>query len=355
MTNPFINQLAAAGTVPAPRRPWRNSRKVAVETAVLVVVSLLAAAGLEALTGLEGVLGLYLGLALVLPVFAFVSALREGRNSAVDRLATSMLVVAFGAVSIPWVSVITTVVRNGSKAFYRGYLTTDMLVTGSDDPLNMGGVAHALVGSALVVVIASVIAVPLGIVAAVYIVEVKGRFASTVRFLTQAMSGVPSIVAGLFVYATVVTFLGGFSAWAGASALAVLMLPTVARTSEEVLKLVPDDLRAASYALGATQSRTTFSVVLPTVFSGLITAAVLGVARVAGETAPLLLTTSYFVKTSTNLNEPIATMPIYVFQNLGIGTENSIARAWGGSLVLLTAVLAFFLLARVLSSRVSRK
>lgn len=351
MTTPVIDTVAA----PTPMRPWRKSRRVALETTVLVVLSCLVAGALEAVTGLDGILGLYVGFALTLPVLAFISMVKEGRNAAIDRFATSVLVVAFGAVSIPWISVITTVVRNGSKAFYRGYLTTDMLVTGSDDPLNMGGVAHALVGSALVVSIASVIAVPLGIVAAVYIVEVKGRFTGMVRFLTQAMSGVPSIVAGLFVYATVVTFFGGFSAWAGACALAVLMLPTVARTSEEVLKLVSDDLRAASYALGATQARTTFAVVLPTVFSGLITAAVLGVARVAGETAPLLLTTAYFVKTSTNLNEPIATMPIYVFQNLGIGTENSIARAWGGSLVLLTTVLLFFLFARAVSARISRK
>ena len=340
---------------PAPRRPWRQPRKVAIETTILVAASIVFARFLEAATGLDGILGLYVGFACALPVLAVISVVRSGRNATIDRFATSVLVVAFGAVCIPWISVISTVVRNGAKAFHPGYLTTDMLVTGVDDPLDLGGVAHALVGSALVVLIASLIAVPLGIVAAVYIVEVKGRLAGFVRFLTQAMSGVPSIVSGLFVYATIVIFLGGFSAWAGAAALAILMLPTVARTSEEVLKLVSDDLRAASYALGATQARTTFSVVLPTVFSGLITAAVLGVARVAGETAPLLLTTSYFVKTSTDLNEPIATMPIYIFSSLGIGTENSVARAWGGSLVLLASVMILFLVARIASNRLSRK
>jgi len=350
-----VSTAVIESVTPAPRRPWRQPRKVALETTILVVASVVFARFLEAATGLAGVLGLYVGFAVALPVLAIVSVVRKGRNATIDRFATSVLVVAFGVVCIPWISVISTVVRNGSRAFYSGYLTTDMLITGVDDPLNTGGLAHALVGSVLVVLIASFIAVPLGIVAAIYIVEVKGRFAGFVRFLTQAMSGVPSIVAGLFVYATIVIFFGGFSAWAGASALVVLMLPTVARTSEEVLKLVSDDLRAASYALGATQARTTFSVVLPTVFSGLITAAVLGVARVAGETAPLLLTTSYFVKTSTNLNEPIATMPIYIFSSLGIGTENSIARAWGGSLVLLAAVLILFLIARIASNRLSRK
>jgi len=343
------------GETVVPRRPWRRTPRVVAETSILLAASIAVSFLLDAVTGLDGILGLYVGFALSLPVMSIVSVLRDGRNATVDRFATSVLVVAFGAVCIPWISVITTVIQRGSKAIHSGYLTTDMVITGVDDPLDMGGVAHALVGSGLVVLIASLIAVPLGIIAAIYIVEVKGRFAGLVRFLTQAMSGVPSIVSGLFVYATIVIFFGGFSAWAGAAALAVLMLPTVARTSEEVLKLVSDDLRAASYALGATQARTTFSVVLPTVFSGLITASVLGVARVAGETAPLLLTTSYFVKTSTNLNEPIATLPIYVFSSLGIGTENSVSRAWGGALVLLAAVLILFLIARIASNRLSRK
>jgi phosphate transport system permease protein len=161
------------------------------------------------------------------------------------------------------------------------------------------------------------------------------------------MSGVPSIVAGLFIYATVVVFFGGFSAWAGSLALVILMLPTVARTSEEILKIVPEDLRTASYALGATQSRTTFRVVLPTIASGLVTAAVLGIARVVGETAPLILTASYFVAKSTSLNEPIA--------SLGLGDENATTRAWGGSLVLLGVVFILFAIARTLSTRLARK
>jgi phosphate transport system permease protein len=169
------------------------------------------------------------------------------------------------------------------------------------------------------------------------------------------MSGVPSIVAGLFIYATVVVFFGGFSAWAGALSLVILMLPTVARTSEEILKIVPEDLRTASYALGATQARTTFRVVLPTIASGLVTAAVLGIARVVGETAPLILTASYFVAKSTSLNEPIASLPIYIFSSLGLGDENATTRAWGGSLVLLGVVFILFAIARTISTRLSRK
>jgi phosphate transport system permease protein len=176
-----------------------------------------------------------------------------------------------------------------------------------------------------------------------------------VRFLTQAMSGVPSIVAGLFIYSTVVIFFGGFSAIAGSLALVILMLPTVARTSEEVLKIVPDELRSASYALGATQARTTFRVVLPTVASGLVTAAVLGIARVVGETAPLILTASYFVAKSTSLTEPIASLPIYIFSSLGLGDANATTRAWGGSLVLLGVVFILFAITRALSTRLRRK
>jgi phosphate transport system permease protein len=272
-----------------------------------------------------------------------------------DRVATAVITVAFAAVTIPWVSIFFTVYQKGSKAFHAKYLTDDMRITPSSDVIQNGGVAHAVIGTLIMVLIASLIAVPLGILAAVYIVEIKGRFAKLVRFLTQAMSGVPSIVAGLFIYATVVVIFGGFSAWAGSLALVILMLPTVARTSEEILKIVPDDLRTASYALGATQSRTTFRVVLPTIASGLVTAAVLGIARVVGETAPLILTASYFVAKSTSLNEPIASLPIYIFSSLGLGDENATTRAWGGSLVLLGVVFILFAIARILSTRLARK
>ena len=345
----------APGVVPAPRRPWNRRRQTATRSSVLVAASLAISWWLTGNTELGGILGFYLGLALCLPVLTFVEAVRHGRNVAIDRVATSAVVAAFGAVLIPWASIFVTVYQKGSKAFHSGYLTADMRITASSDALEFGGAAHAVLGTLLMVLIASAIAVPLGITAAVYIVEVKGRFAGLVRFLTQAMSGVPSIVAGLFIYSTIVIFFGGFSAWAGALAYVILMLPTVARTAEEVLKLVPDDLRAASYALGASQARTTFRVVLPTIASGLLTSAILGIARVAGETAPLILTASYFVASSTNLNEPIASLPIYIFSSLGLGDDNATTRAWGGSLVLLVVVFVLFTLARALSTRLSRQ
>ncbi len=341
--------------VPEPRRPWDHSRSTALRVAVLVTLSGIFGWLLNNVTGLSGFLGWYVGLAFAMPVVAFVGSVRHGWNLASDRVASAVITVAFAAVTIPWVSIFVTVYQKGSKAFHAKYLTDDMRITPSSDLIQYGGVAHAIIGTLLMVLIATVIAVPLGILAAVYIVEIKGRFAKLVRFLTQAMSGVPSIVAGLFIYATVVVFFGGFSAWAGALSLVILMLPTVARTSEEILKIVPEDLRTASYALGATQARTTFRVVLPTIASGLVTAAVLGIARVVGETAPLILTASYFVAKSTSLNEPIASLPIYIFSSLGLGDENATTRAWGGSLVLLGVVFILFAIARTISTRLSRK
>ena len=230
-----------------------------------------------------------------------------------------------------------------------------MRVTTPDDELNMGGVGHAIVGSMLMVLIATVITLPLGILSGVYLTEVRGRLTKVVRFVIQSMSGVPSIVAGLFIYTTVIALTGSFSGFAGALALSVLMLPTVARTSEEVLKLVPEDLRAVSYALGARQWRSSLMVVLPTVRSGLTTAAILGVARVVGETAPLLLTALSNNAFKFNpFNGPIASMPMYIFGLLQIGTEYSIARAWSGSLVLMLIVLALFVTARRLGGKDKR-
>lgn len=341
--------------VPTPRRPWDHSRSTALRAVSLVFLSGVFGWVLNTITGLSGFLGWYVGLAFAMPLLAFIGSARHGWNFATDRVATSVVTVAFAAVTIPWVSIVVTVYQKGSKAFHAKYLTDDMRITPSSDLLQYGGVAHAIIGTLVMVLIASLIAVPLGILAAVYVVEIKGRFAKMVRFLTQAMSGVPSIVAGLFIYATVVLYFGGFSAWAGALSLVILMLPTVARTSEEVLKIVPDDLRSASYALGASQARTTFRIVLPTVASGLVTAAVLGIARVVGETAPLILTSSYFVATSKNLNDPIASLPIYIFSSLGLGDANATTRAWGGSLVLLGVVFILFTIARIFSSRITRK
>jgi phosphate transport system permease protein len=231
-----------------------------------------------------------------------------------------------------------------------------MAVTASDAPLNEGGLIHAVIGTLYIVVIASLISVPIGILTALYLTEIKGKASGTVRFFVQAMSGIPSIVAGLFIYAVWMIALGNqYSAFAGAMALSILMVPTVARTSEEVLKLIPSDLREAGLAMGGTQWRTVAMIVVPAAQSGLITAVILGVARVAGETAPLLLTMGG--ADALNLN-PFAgnssAIPFYVWKNFLLGTETAIDRAWSGVLVLMIIVLFFFALTRFLSGRKGR-
>jgi phosphate transport system permease protein len=226
--------------------------------------------------------------------------------------------------------------------------TQDMSQTASESPLNEGGLIHAVIGTAYIVTFATILSTPIGILTALYIVEVKGRFAGLVRFFVQAMSGVPSIVAGLFIFAVWMVQLGNaYSGIAGAFALTVLMIPTVARTSEEVLKLIPSELREAGLALGATQWRTVATVVIPAAKSGLITAVILGIARVVGETAPLLLTIGG--ADAINLNPTQGNMsafPYYVWKNLLIGSENAISRAWQGVFVLMVIVFILFTLAR---------
>lgn len=336
-----------------PGRPWRRTHRSTLAKLGFVVIAGLSSTGIVAVTGLAGPLGWYVGFVFSLAVLGFLGSFFRDRVVAIDLFATVLICTAFMTVLIPWASIFYSVIKRGAPAFHRGYLTTDMLVTSSGEALNLGGLSHAIVGTLLMLTIAALICIPLGIIAAIYIVEIKGRFAGIVRFLTQAMSGVPSIVAGLFIYSTLVILVfHSFSGIAGSCALAILMLPTVTRTAEEVLKLVPDHLRAASYALGASQAQTTFKVVLPSVRSGLISASVLGLARVAGETAPLLLTSGYFIKLTTNVgNGAIGSLPTYIFSALGAGTTESMTRAWGGACVLLILILILFIGARSLGGR----
>jgi phosphate transport system permease protein len=281
-----------------------------------------------------------------------VSWIRRDRKAAMNSATTVLVYIAAAFVILPLISVLYEIVRLGSVGFSLGIFTDDMAETSSESPLTEGGLLHAVIGTAYIVTFATLLATPIGILTALYIVEVKGRFAGLVRFFVQAMSGVPSIVAGLFIFAVWMIQLGNaYSGIAGAFALTVLMIPTVARTSEEVLKLIPQDLREAGLALGATQWRTVAMVVVPAARSGLITAVILGVARVVGETAPLLLTVGG--ADAINLNPTQGNMsafPYYVWKNLLIGNENSISRAWLGVFVLMILVLIIFTLARYLST-----
>jgi phosphate transport system permease protein len=265
---------------------------------------------------------------------------------------TVLVYIAAAFVILPLVSILYEVVRLGAGGFSLRIFTEDMSVTASDSDLSRGGLLHAVIGTAYIVVFATLLSTPIGILTALYIVEVKGRFSGLVRFFVQAMSGVPSIVAGLFIFAVWMIQLGNaYSGIAGAFALTILMIPTVARTSEEVLKLIPQDLREAGLALGATQWRTVATVVIPAARSGLVTAIILGIARVVGETAPLLLTMGGADAINLNPTEGnMAAIPYYVWKNLLIGSPNAISRAWLGLFVLMVLVLIFFALARYFST-----
>jgi phosphate transport system permease protein len=343
--------MTSSTSIVTPRRPWVNRRDVLKELIPTFLIAGAVAAVIVNFTGLAGPLGSYVAFVAAYLTVSFLFGLRHDKIKAVDKVMTTLVCAGFFTAFIPWVSILFTVFKRGASAIYWGYFTTDMSVTSGDDELNLGGLSHAIVGSGIILLVASLIAIPFGIITAIYITEIKGRLSGLVRIMIQSMSGVPSIVAGLFVFAILVSG-RGFSALSGSVALSILMLPTVARTAEEVLKLVPEDIRTSAYALGATQTATTFRIVLPAARAGLVTASMLGMARVAGETAPLIMTSFYSANFSTDTSgHPLASLPMYIYQNFTNGTDLALSRAWGGAAVLLSIIFIIFTIARLSSGR----
>ena len=340
-----------------PTRPWRTTPKAFALELGGVTAAAVTAWMVVRNSGFEGKLALTALFFLFAMTFSAAFEWRQrGWQAAKNAAARATMIAAAVLVMMPLLSILWTVVDNGRQALRGNFFSQDMMIASGDGPFEEGGAKHAIIGTVQLVVMASLISVPLGILSALYLTEIRGRLSHLVRILVQAMSGVPSVVAGLFVYSAWILGPGGqYSAIAGAMALAILMLPTVARTAEEVLQLVPDHYREAGQALGGTQWRTVTQIVLPTAASGLVTAGILGVARVAGETAPLVLT--IFGATAVNLsinNGPISALPLFVFTHLKLGTENAVARAWTGALVLMVLVLALFATARWFAGRKSR-
>ena len=340
-------------TAVKPSRPWKLTPKQVLPDLLGAIFTVAATLAIVAISPLKGKLGFALTLIFMAIITATaISWIRRDRKAAMNSTTTVLVYIAAAFVIMPLFSVIYEIFKLGTVGFSFGIFTDDMAETSSESPLTEGGLLHAVIGTAYIVTFATLLSTPIGILTALYIVEVKGRFAGLVRFFVQAMSGVPSIVAGLFIFAVWMIQLGNaYSGIAGGFALTVLMIPTVARTSEEVLKLIPQDLREAGLALGATQWRTVAMVIIPAARSGLVTAIILGVARVVGETAPLLLTVGG--ADAINLNPGQGNMsafPYYVWKNLLIGNENSISRAWLGVFVLMILVLIIFTLARYFST-----
>jgi phosphate transport system permease protein len=253
---------------------------------------------------------------------------------------------------LPLGSVIGYVIKRGSGVFGWSFLTKDL---GSVGPLQAGGgIGHAIVGTLEQVALASAFSVPLGIMVAIFITEYGGRrLATAVRFLIDVMTGVPSIVAGLFVLAFWIFALHqSFSGLAAAIALAIIELPIIVRTSEEMIKLVPGSLREASYALGIPKSRTILRVVLPTASTGIVTGVMLAIARVIGETAPVLLVAgnNNFFHANPVSGEQ-GSIGVSIFQNATSASTFNVQRAWGAALALILIVVLLYVAARLLTGR----
>jgi phosphate transport system permease protein len=275
------------------------------------------------------------------------------RRRAVDRLATVLVTGAFVLALLPLVSILWTVVSKGAPALSPEFFTYSMRnVVGEG-----GGIYHALIGTLLVTAAATVISVPIGLLTAIFLVEYgEGRrLAGWIRFLVDVMTGIPSIVAGLFIYAVFALILGpGISmGFMGALALAVLMTPVVVRGSEELLRIVPNELREASYALGVPKWLTILKVVLPTSIAGITTSIMLSISRVIGETAPLLLTAGFTQSLNTNLfSGQMMTLPVFAYNqymNQGTNPEAALDRAWASALTLILIVMVLNLLARLIA------
>ncbi|MGW5868894.1 phosphate ABC transporter permease PstA [Streptomyces sp. NPDC055239] len=271
----------------------------------------------------------------------------EGTRQAKDRLATSMVWVMFLLAVVPLASLIYETVQRGSNVFNGYFLTHSMGVVADDEP--GGGIYHAIIGTLEQVLLASVIAVPIGLLTAIYLVEYgRGKLAKVVTFFVDVMTGIPSIVAGLFVLSFWILILGfDFSGWAGAMALAILMMPVIVRSTEEMLKLVPNELREASLALGIPKWRTILKVVLPTAIGGITTGVMLAVARIAGETAPVLLLVWVNPMINTNPFEGSqASLPLYIYQQYAAGNQAGYDRAWAAALALIGFIMILNLAAR---------
>lgn len=342
-----------------PGRPWEPTLKEKQGKFLVFVASIAASILLLFGTGLNGKLGWVVAFFSSYTVISFLYEFRRaGKPAAQDSLLTSISRFAIFLAVIPIISIIVTVIVKGWRGLHWGLFTQDMSQATVNDPIANGGMLAAIVGTLVMVSLALIFTLPISILTALYLTEIKGKFAKPIRFLVQAMSGVPSIVAGLFILSSIVyPITGQRNGLMGSLALSILMIPTVARTAEEVLLLIPNDLREAGLALGATQWRTVAMVVVPAVKSGLVTAIILGIARVIGETAPILLVSGGGEATNFNpVSGPMGSIPYYVWKSFLLGgTEESSQRTWAGLLVLLAWVLLLFTIARYISSRTQKR
>jgi len=344
-------------TLTSPTRPKSTSLQsnslprwapAAIAVAVLAVSALLFA-----ITPLQGVADFVVfAAAFYIVAQSVISAFVEGGRRARDRLAGTLTTAALILAIAPLVAVLQYTISHGLKRFDATFFTHSKLNIADQDA--GGGAYHAIVGTLEQVGLATIISVPVGLMVSIYLVEyARGRFGRLVSVFVDVMTGLPSIVAGLFVLALWVLILKqGYSGFAGSLALVILMTPVVVRSTEEMLRLVPDALREASYALGISRWRTIVRVVLPAALPGITTGVMLSIARVSGETAPLLLTV--FGNAAINSNPfsgPQEGLPLFVFNEAGLPNQTALDRAWSGALTLIVLVVLLNVIARLLVRR----
>jgi phosphate transport system permease protein len=276
----------------------------------------------------------------------------SGRRRTTDRVMRALLALGTIIALVPLVLVIYYLFSRGLKGMSSTFFTSDPTGNFLGDP---GGVKSAILGTLEIVALAAAIAIPIGIGVALYLVEFgkKTLFAQLVRYFVDVMTGVPSIVFGLFIYVTLVTTKvgGSFTGWKGSLALSLLMLPVITRSAEVVLNLVPESLREAALALGVPRWKVTLKIVLPTALPGLITGSLLAVARGMGETAPLLFTSNTVMGTSYNLGERMNSLPVQIFQDISQPNDAIVNRAWASALTLVLIILTITLIARIAARR----
>ena len=278
----------------------------------------------------------------------------KGWRRTSNRIATALMVVAFVVVLVPLGFVLVTVIAKGASVISWSFLTSG--IPPNVAPANVGGIGPAILGTIEITALATVLAVPLGILGAIYLNEYGGKnwLAALIGFFSDVMTGVPSIIMGLFIFSIWVLHFG-FSGLAGAFALGCLMLPVVIRSTDEMLKLVPNALREGSYALGATKARVTMTVVLPAAIGGIVSGALLAIARAAGETAPLLFTILTVTAANPNVFSGANTsLPSQIFTNASSPYTGAQDRGWGAALTLIVIAFVLMIVARLVTARFAR-
>ena len=274
---------------------------------------------------------------------------KASRKRIINRLVTASCIICIGLAIVPLGSILVQVIINGASAFSIEFLTQSPGSIGS----GKGGIGPAIQGTLITVGIASIIATPVGVLAGIYLAEFAGNgpFPHAVRFFNDVLTGLPSIVLGIVGYIVVVLAIGSFSVWAGSFALSIIMIPIVVRVTEESLKVVPNSVREAGYSLGIPKWKITLNITLKTALSGVLTGIVLGISRIAGETAPLIMTilgTSLFF---TGFQEPVDALPLRIWRLASQPYESAHTQGWGAALMLIIIVMLFSVTLRFIATR----